>query len=69
MRMDVPGGETQQDVTVPSGRLFLMSDDRYLHLDSRDFGSLSDQSCQHLVFRLWSAEGFLDATHRFNIIW
>jgi signal peptidase I len=66
-------GDYQSDkdlnVTVPSGRAFLMSDDRFLHLDSRDYGSLPLPSCQHIVFRLWGAAGFTDASRRFNLIW
>jgi signal peptidase I len=57
------------EVKVPLGKLYLFSDDRYLHLDSRDFGSLPDTSCQHIFFRLWGAAGFGDGTRRFNIIW
>jgi signal peptidase I len=46
-----------------------LSDDRYLHLDSRDYGTVPEESCQHVFFRLWGAAGFGDASRRFNIIW
>ncbi len=57
------------EVHVPVGKSYLLSDDRYLHLDSRDFGLVPDTSCQHIFFRLWGAEGFGDGSRRFNIVW
>lgn len=54
---------------VPSGKVFLMSDDRYLHLDSRDYGSLPEGSCRHILFRLWGSDGFSDGSRRFNLLW
>ncbi len=56
-------------VHVPAGKSYLFSDNRYLHLDSRDFGSLPQASCQHLFFRLWGTSGFTDASHRFTLLW
>jgi signal peptidase I len=56
-------------VRVPVGKSYLMSDDRYFHLDSRDFGSVPEASCQHIFFRLWSAGGFSDGAHRFTLLW
>jgi signal peptidase I len=37
--------------TVAPGRWFLVSDDRHVHLDSRDFGEVDPQLCQHVLFR------------------
>jgi signal peptidase I len=37
--------------TVAPGRWFLVSDDRHVHLDSRDFGEVDPQVCQHVLFR------------------
>jgi signal peptidase I len=56
-------------ITVDPGRIFLVSDNRHMHLDSRDFGSLESGSCEHVVFRLWGATGYFDAPHRFTILW
>lgn len=53
---------------VEPGRLFLVSDDRHIHLDSRDFGQVEAASCEHVVFRLWG-EKFTDGSRRFNILW
>jgi signal peptidase I len=61
--------ETGRAVTVDPGKIFLVSDNRHMHLDSRDFGSIDPSSCQHVVFRLWGATGFGDGSHRFTIIW
>lgn len=61
--------ENETSVRVPAGKSYLLSDNRYLHLDSRDYGSVSEASCRHIVFRLWGAEGFTDGAHRFNLLW
>jgi signal peptidase I len=61
--------ETGRTVKVDPGKIFLVSDNRHMHLDSRDFGSIDPSSCQHVVFRLWGNSGFGDGSHRFTIIW
>ena len=53
---------------VESGKVYLASDDRHIHLDSRDFGQVNPQTCQHIVYRLWG-DSFFDSSHRFNFIW
>lgn len=54
---------------VPEGRVFLVSDDRSFHDDSRDFGSVPAESCSEtILFRLWSKEGFFDGESRFTLI-
>jgi len=53
---------------VEPGKVFLVSDDRHLHSDSRDFGQVDASTCQHVVFRLWG-ERFTDSSRRFNILW
>jgi signal peptidase I len=53
---------------VASGA-YLVSDNRHMHDDSRDFGTMSLSGCQHILFRLWSAAGFFDGKHRFDVIW
>ncbi len=55
-------------VLVEPGKAFLVSDDRHLHSDSRDFGQVDASTCQHVVFRLWG-ERFTDSSRRFNILW
>jgi signal peptidase I len=54
---------------VENGNFYLLSDNRYIHLDSRDYGQVKATTCQHLVFRLWSSAGFFDSAHRFNVLW
>ncbi len=57
-------------VVVESGKWFLVSDDRHIHLDSRDFGQVEGRTCKHIVFRIVSAAGFLaDGKHRLTVIW
>jgi signal peptidase I len=59
-------------VVVEAGKWFLVSDDRHVHLDSRDFGQVEGGSaggCQHIVFRIVGAGGFLDGRSRLSIIW
>ncbi len=56
-------------VTLETGRWFLISDDRHIHLDSRDFGTMTSTACQHIVFRIIGGGGFFDSQSRFSIIW
>lgn len=60
--------EGQTRTRVEPGKVFLVSDDRHLHQDSRDFGQVDATSCQHVVYRLWG-ESFTDGSRRFNILW
>jgi signal peptidase I len=60
--------EPPTKVHVESGWYFL-SDDRHVHVDSRDFGQLDPASCQHIVFRLVSKAGFGDSKKRLSVIW
>jgi signal peptidase I len=60
--------EGTRTAKVEPDRLFLVSDDRHIHSDSRDFGGVEASSCEHVVFRLWGRT-FGDASHRFNILW
>lgn len=53
---------------VETGKVYLVSDNRLMHQDSRDFGLVDASTCQHIVFRLWG-ETFTDASRRFTILW
>ncbi len=53
---------------VPDGMVYLVSDDRHFHQDSRDFGPVQASTCEHVIFRLWGASWGDDA-RRFNILW
>ena len=55
---------------VETGNVFLLSDNRHLHLDSRDFGQVVATSCQHIVYRMWGAEGMSSSPkRRFSFLW
>jgi signal peptidase I len=56
-------------LTVEQGKWFLVSDDRHVHLDSRDYGQVEGAACQHIVFRLVGAGGLLDPSRRMSVIW
>jgi signal peptidase I len=60
--------EGPRTAVVEPGKLFLVSDNRHIHKDSRDFGGVEATTCEHVVFRLWG-ESFGDSTHRFNVLW
>ena len=60
--------EGPRTAKVEAGKLFLVSDDRHIHKDSRDFGAVDASTCEHVVFRLWG-ESFGDGSHRFNVLW
>lgn len=55
-------------VRVEAEMLFLASDNRYLHEDSRDFGLVDASSCAPVVARLWGASPF-DEARRFDRLW
>ena len=61
--------EPPTKTAVESGKWFLVSDDRHIHVDSRDFGQVDTTTCQHIVFRLQSGQGFGDSKKRLSIIW
>jgi signal peptidase I len=54
---------------VEPSRWYLVSDNRHMHIDSRDFGQIDPATCQHIVFRLIGAAGFGDSKRRLSIIW
>ncbi len=54
---------------VAEGKLFLLSDNRLLPYDSRDFGLVDRDTCTELVvFRVLSKQGFFDEKARFTFI-
>jgi signal peptidase I len=54
---------------VEQGRWFLVSDDRHVHVDSRDFGQIDVSSCLHIVYRIEGRAGIGDEKKRLSIIW
>lgn len=58
----------EHNATVEAGKLFLVSDNRSMHEDSRDFGQVDQSTCEHIVFRMWG-EHYTDSSRRFTIIW
>jgi signal peptidase I len=64
-----PQNPTPYKVRVPDGQIFLASDNRHYHDDSRDFGPVPKASCnQRVLFRLWSARGWLDDSRRMTFV-
>jgi signal peptidase I len=61
--------ERPTKATVEASRWFLVSDDRHIHLDSRDYGQIDPNTCQHVVFRLVGAAGFGDSKKRLSLVW
>jgi signal peptidase I len=60
---------TPYKIRVPSEHVFLASDNRYYHDDSRDFGPVPKATCnQRVLFRLWSARGWFDQGRRMTFI-
>lgn len=55
--------------TVGHGKVFLLSDDRSYHDDSRDFGTVPQSTCnRRIFFRLWGKDGWGGEGRRFNFI-
>jgi signal peptidase I len=65
---DLQHPEATAKTVVEAGKIYLISDNRHLHLDSRDFGQIDPATCQHIVFRLWG-ESWFDASQRFTFLW
>ncbi|MEJ7733572.1 MAG: signal peptidase I [Polyangiaceae bacterium] len=56
-------------VDVPDGKVYLLSDNRGLHDDSRDFGVVEQSTCkEQIVLRLTSKAGWLDDKQRMTFI-
>ena len=54
---------------VGTDMVFLLSDDRSYHDDSRDFGPVPADSCTgRIVFRLWGKEGWVDDKRRMTFV-
>jgi signal peptidase I len=53
---------------VPAGMVFLLSDDRDIHDDSRDFGPVRPETCHKVYFRLWGKRGWSDDRRRMSVI-
>lgn len=57
------------NMTVEPGKVVLVSDNRLLPYDSRDFGQVDASSCKEtVIFRLVSRKGFWDVENRFVYI-
>lgn len=57
------------ETEVTDGNVFLISDNRYYHYDSQDFGAVPLESCtQRIIFRLWSKNGWSDVKKRMTVI-
>jgi signal peptidase I len=68
-RANGPSVESPSTHKVGEGLLYLLSDDRGFHDDSRDFGAIPVESCKNLiVFRLWGKAGSDDVASRFTYI-
>ena len=54
---------------VPDDHIFLVSDDRHLPFDSRNYGTLEREACKETVmFRVVGQGGFGDVERRFTFI-
>lgn len=67
MALRYGGSQATVATTVPGGALYLVSDNRYMHLDSRDFGAVPAASCRRVVLRLWGADSS-DSSRRFSFV-
>jgi signal peptidase I len=54
---------------VGEGKFFLLSDNRSMHDDSRDYGTVPMESCtERVVFRVWGPEGWMTSDRRMDAI-
>ncbi len=61
--------ETKFETRVTNGLVFLLSDNRTLHYDSRDYGQVDPNTCQHVVFRVFGPNGWTDSDHRLTFLY
>lgn len=60
---------TPTKAIVGHGMVFLLSDNRSFHDDSRDFGVIPHASCnRHIFFRLWSKGGWGESKGRLSYV-
>lgn len=62
-------GKDNRSVKVDVGKVYLLSDNRLMHLDSRDYGQIDPNTCQRISFRLWGEGGWSNAKRRLTMIW
>ena len=61
--------ESPVKATIGPGLVYLLSDNRSLHDDSRDFGAIPAETCKELIiFRLWDRDGFFGGGERFTTV-
>jgi len=59
----------EAEATVPSGQVYLISDNRQFPWDSREFGPVERSTCvETVIFRLVSKDGFFDVPNRLTLI-
>lgn len=63
------GSPRDSRAEVEATKVFLVSDDRPMHLDSRDFNTVLAASCHRIAYRLWSSGGWNDAKKRLTVLW
>jgi signal peptidase I len=63
------GTESPTRTKVEKGKWFLVSDNRHIHLDSRDFGQVDPGACQHVFLRLFGEKGVFDLATRLTVLW
>ncbi len=56
-------------INVDPGKAFLVSDNRAMHLDSRDFLAVTPGNCQRIMLRLWGTGGWFDTKKRMTVLW
>jgi signal peptidase I len=61
--------EAATKIRPEGGQWFLVSDNRHIHVDSRDFGPIDGAGCRHIVFRLYGGDGFGDVKKRLSLVW
>ena len=72
LRGGVPKGRTRDPVTLTAepGSAVLVSDNRFLSYDSRDFGLVPLEACKEMViYRVVGAKGFSDVATRLTWVW
>lgn len=54
---------------VGPGKVFLMSDNRHIHYDSRDFGPVDSDTCRPIIMRVSSPPGTTGMSTGLSVLW
>ena len=62
------GSKSKTKAEVQNGKVYLLSDNRSMPYDSRDYGTMPAENCRKIVYRLVSEQGWSDDKARMTYV-